>query len=361
MSSLLLKNLRIVHLVRRYIGCTSSRCALFLAILRRKLSEWWDQWPGKPGPSKPAASESSLPCTGHAGLCSAPGGPVVLRGYGVAASNVPASASQGSLGMHVGAEGQPATAPPSPTAAPISVEQSYGPDPGPSYPIRRSSSNVSIASTQSSSERLSRITASRKAQHSPDGQPAELPRSPHHQFGRGRDPSRSRGQLSRSPSPRRPLSMTQQLHHFDVTQTVVPTHPHADGRISTTDGPQSPADMPSLPYNTQEPQRTPLTRQKQKTSSLDVNVQSPSLESLAISTHSRPLIEGPMAISPTQPSIASSVTDHHETASQRPSFEASEYFLPEGRELHLINSEQIPRYSKNITMQVDCAISFIQS
>src|SRR6267142_2635746 len=328
MSSVLLKILRIVHLARRYIGHTSSRWALFLAILGRKLSEWWHryQWSGKPGPSKPA--ESSFPCTSHgAGLCSsALGGPAVLKGYGVAASNVPASASQGSLSLriHVSAEGQSTTAPPSPTPAPLSVEPSYSPNPEPSFlPVdpanfaSRSSSNVSFASTQSrASERRSRITASREALRTPVGQPVELPRSPHHQFGRGPDPSRSGGRVSRSPSPRHPLNMTHQPHH--------------GGGISPIDGPRSPADMRSSPYHTQEPQRTPLTHQKQKTTSLDVHVQSPSLESLPIPTLLQQLTEEPMAISPTQLSIASSVADHYETASQRPSFVASEYSLPEG-------------------------------
>jgi len=362
MSSVLLKILRIVHLARRYIGRTSSRWALFLAILGRKLSEWWHryQWPGKPGPSKPA--ESSFPCTGHgAGLCSsALGGPAVLRGYGVAASNVPASASQGSLRIHVGAEGQPAT-PPSPIPATLSaVEPSYSPNPGPSF--TSSSSNVSYVSIQSrASERLSRITASRhgEALHTPVGQPAELPRSPHHQFGRGPDPSRSGGRVSRSPSPRRPLIITQEPHHLDVIQTVVTTLPHAGLGIGPIDGPQSPADRPSSPSNMQEPQHTSLTYQKQKTTSLDVHVQSPSLESLPIPTLLQQLTEELMAISPTQPSIASSVADHFGTASQHSSFVASEYYLPEGRNLELIHSEQIPRYEKNITMQVDCAIAFV--
>jgi hypothetical protein len=205
MTSVLLKILRIVHLARRYIGRTSSRWALFVAILRRKLSEWWDRcrWPGKPGPSKP--DESWFPSNAAALCSSAPGGPTVLWEYGIAASNVPASASQGSLGIYVRAEGQPTTAPPSPTFAPISVEQLYGHDSEPSYDIRPSSSNVSVASTQSrASERLSRITASRKGLHTRVGQLAELPRSPHHQF--GRDPSRS-GRLSRSPSPMSPLGI----------------------------------------------------------------------------------------------------------------------------------------------------------
>jgi hypothetical protein len=360
MPSVILKILRIVHLARHYIGRTSSRWALFLAILRRKSSEWWHrrcQWPGKPGASKPAE-----PCISHgAGLCSSElGGPAVLRRYGVAASNVPESVSQGSLRIHVGAEGQPATAPPSPIPATLSVESSYSPNPGASFLdaadfASRSSSNVSIASTQSrASERRSRTTASRKALHTPVGQPVELPRSPHHQFGHGPDPSRSGGRLSRRPSPTHSLNTTQQPR-LDVIQTVLPTHPHADGGISTIDGPQSPADMPSSPCNTREPQYTPLARQKQKATSLDVNVQSLSLESLPVHNHSQPLTEGPMAMSPTQPPVASSIVDDYEAASQCPSLVASEYYLPEGCRLQLINSEQIPRYSKNITMQVDHA------
>jgi hypothetical protein len=375
MSSVLLKILRIIHLARRYIGRTPSCWALFLlAILGRKLSAWWhrcqSRWSGKPGPSKPAESSELFPCTSHdgAGLySSAPGvsGPTVLRKYGVvAASNVPASASQGSLGIHVAAEEQSVTAPPSPIPATRSVEPSYSPNPlflDPANFASRSSSNVSFESTRSR-ERRSRITASREALHTPVGQPAELPRSPHHQFGRGPDPSRSGGRLSRSPSPRRPLSTTQQPHHLDVIQNIVPTPPHARRGISPTDGPRSPADMPSgsSPYNTQEPRRTPLTRQKQKTTSLDVHVQSPSLESLPIPTPLQQLTEEPMAISPTQLLITSSVADNYETASQRPSFVASEYYLLEGRSLQLIHSEQIPRYSKNITMQVDCPITSIQ-
>src|SRR6267142_2285521 len=368
MSSVLLKILRIVHLARRYIGHTSSRWALFLAILGRKLSEWWHryQWSGKPGPSKPA--ESSFPSTGHgAGLCSsAPRGPAVLKEYGVAASNVPASASQGSLSLriHVSAEGQSATAPPSPIPATLSVEPTYSPNPSfldAANFASRSSSNVSIASSQSrASERRSRITASREALRTPVGQPAEHPRSPPYQFGRGPDPSRSGGRLStsRSPSPVHPLNTIQQPHHLYVLQTA---HSHAGEGISPTDGPQSPVDMPSSSSNTQEPQRTPLARGK--TTSLDVHVQSPSLESLVIAspTNLQKLTEEPEAISPTQLPIVSSLADHSETASQRPSFAASAFFLPEGRFLQLINSEQIPRYTKSITMQVDSTFTFIQS
>jgi hypothetical protein len=374
MSSFLLKILRIIHLVRRYIGRTSSRWALFVAILRRKLSEWWDrsQWPGKPGPSKPA--ESSFPSDG-ARLCSStPSGPGFLREYGVAASNVPASASQGNLSLriHVSAEEQSATAPPSPipghATLPVELERSYSPNPSflsaTNFATRsRSSSNVSFASTQSrASERRSRITASRESLHTPVGQSAEHVRSPSYQFGRGPDPSRSRGRLStgRSPSPVHPLHPTQQPHHL----YVIPSHSHPGEGLSlspTSDGRQSPMDMPSSSSNTQEPQRTSLTRGK--TTSLDVHVQSPSLESLVIAspTHLQPLTEEPEPISTTQLPIVSPLADHSETASQRPSFAASAFSLPEGRFLQLINSEQVPRYTKSIRMQVDPIFTFIQS
>jgi hypothetical protein len=369
MPYVLLKVLRILHLARCYIGRTSSRWTHFIALLGRKLTECWHQWLGKPGPSRNAKpAESSLPSNGAGHCSSASGGPAVLREYVIAASEVPASAtrSQGSLRLQVGAEGQsPAsTAPPSPILATLSVEQSHSLNPY--YLVAgnfagRSSSNVSYASTQSrASERRTRITSSREALHAPVGQPAELPRSSHHQFGRGPDPSRSGGRLSRSPSPIPPLNRTQQLHHLDIVETGVPTHSHEGGGISPPGGAETPTNLPSSSSHTREPQSTPLNRRKQKTTSLDVHIQNPSLESLAIvsPTHLPPLTEEPMAISPTQSSAASFLADHDEIASQRPSFVASEYYMPEGRFLQLFNSEQVPRYTKGVTMQVDCSITF---
>jgi hypothetical protein len=362
MAFTLLKVFRILHLARRYIGRASSHWAL-LALLGRKLSEWWHTWLGKPGPSRnPKPAESSLPDSGER-LCSfAPGSPAVLGEYVVAASNVPASASRGSLWLQISAEGQPATASPRAIPATLPVEQSHSPNPSYLHAgnfASRSSSNVSSVSSQSrASDRLSRITSSREALQVPVGQPAESPRSSHHQFGRGPDPSRSGGRLSRSPSPMQPQNITQQTHHLDVIQTAVPPHDHAGGGVSPIDGPQSSADLPSSSSNTREPQSAKLNRGK--TTSLDVHLQNPSLDSLIIesSNHLQPFTEEPMAISPTQLSAAS---DHSETTSQRPSLIASEFDLLEGRFLQLIHSEQVPRYTKNITVQVDCTIILIQS
>jgi hypothetical protein len=369
MASVLLKVLRILHLARRYFGRTSSRWALFIALLGRKLTECWHQWLGKPGPSRNAdakPAESSFLGNG-AGLCSsASGGPAVLREYVIAASEVPASAtrSQGSLRLQVGAEGQSptSTAPPTPIPATLSVEQSYSPNAYSGYLgagnlASRSSSNVSYASTRGSGRRT-RITSSREALHTPVGQPAELPRSPHHQFGRGPDPSRSGGRLSRSHSPNPSLNSTQQPHHPDISETGVSSHGHEGGGISATGGPQIRADLPSSSSHTREPQSTPLT---QKTTSLNVHIQNPSLESLdrKFDPHLQALTEEPVPISPTHSSIAPSLADRNEAASQHPSFAASEYYLPEGRTLQLIHSEQVPRYTKDVTMQVDRTITFI--
>jgi hypothetical protein len=375
MASVLLKFLRILCLARRYIGGASNRWALFMALIGRKLNEWWRWWPGKLRNTKPA--ESSFPGNGGAagaGFCSsASGGPAVLKEYVVAASNVPASTSQHSL--HARAEMQPTTTPsPIPTQVPatLSVDQSYTHNP---YRTRHgdylspgnfasSSSNVSATSSQSrASDRLSTITSS----HAPVGQPSEFLRSTYRQFGRSPDPSRSRGKLSRSPSPMPPLSTTQQPHHVDVVQTGVPTHTDAGGRASPTDGPSSSADPPSSSSNTQEPQRTSFIRgKKQRTTSVVFgSIQGPSSESLAAADLPR-LTEEPTPIgSPTHSSF--DLSTEHIAAPQRAIIASSlalpevRYVLPENRFLEQINSEDVPRYTKNITMQVDCAIISIQS
>src|SRR5579863_8625216 len=112
MASVLLKFFRILHLAIHHIGRTSSCWALFIAFFRRKLSEWWRRWSGRPGPSRNTrAAKSSFPGN-DAWLCSsASDEPTVSREYLVAASNVPASAGQGSLKLQIGAEGQPTAAP----------------------------------------------------------------------------------------------------------------------------------------------------------------------------------------------------------------------------------------------------------
>jgi hypothetical protein len=389
MASALLKFLRVLHLARHYIGRISSRWALLIALLGRRLSEWQRCWSGKPGASrntKPA--ESSIPGNrDSAGLklysVTVSPGPAISREYVVAASTVPESANQGSL--HERAEGQSATAssPQSPSPSPsripatLPVDQSWAdirvPDPrylddGGNF-ASRNSSNVSVATTTTqsrASERRSIITSSHESLHAPVGQPsARRPRSPHHQFGRGPDASRSGGRLSRSTSPIYLLSTTQQPYQPDIVPTIVPTDTHAAGGISPTVGRQSPVDLPSSSSNTQEPQRKPTIRsRRQRTTSIGLNVQGASEEDLSIVSpiNLEPWTEEPTAISsPTASSFVSS-TDNFETASQRSTIAStapSEFVLLEGRFLQLIHSGQVPRYEKDITMQVDYTAMFI--
>jgi hypothetical protein len=287
----------------------------------------------------------------------------------VAASNVPTSASQGSLRLQVDAEGQPPTSPPSSVPPTPSVDQPYGQSVLQYLHTgdfaSRSASNASSVSFQSrASDRRSRITSSREALDASIGQSAELPRSPHHQFGRGPDPSRSGGRLSRSPSPIPRSSPTQQTRDLDNVQTGVPTHGHGDAEISHTLGSPSPADPPSSSSNTQEPQSTTFIRgKKQKTTSVALGIQGPSSESLpAIGLQQ--VTEEPVAIgSPTHSSINSSM-EYIETTSQRvimaSSLSLPELILPEHRLLQQIISEEVTRYTRNITMQVD-ALSYVSS
>ena len=385
MASVLLKALRILHLARHYIVRISSRWALLIALLGRRLSEWQHCWSGKPCTSrntKPA--ESSIP--GNRDRDSAgfklysvtpvSPGPAISREYVVATSTVPESANQGSL--HERAEGQSATASspqsPSPSSSPspspsripatLPVDQSWADIrvPDPRYLdegnfASRNSSNVSVATTTTqsrASERRSIITSSHESLHAPVGQPsARLPRSPHHQFGRGPDASRSGGRSSRSPSPIYLLSTTQQPYQPDIVPTIVPTDTHAAGGISPTVGRQSPADLPSSSSNTQEPERKPTIRsRRQRTTSIGLNVQRASEEDLSIVSpiNLEPWTEEPMAVDSPTHLFVSSVDSV-----------ASEFVVLEGRFLQLIHSEQVPRYTKHVTMQVYYTIIFIQS
>jgi len=371
MTSILLKFLRILHLARQYIGRVSSRWTLLIVLLGRRLSKWRACWPGKPGSSKPA--ESSIPSNsrGAKSLFSVSGGSAASREYVVAASTVPASASQGSL--HGRAEGQrlAATAPRTPRQIPatLSGDQSRAASPNPTLLdagsfASRSSGNVSFASAQSrASERHAIITSSRESLQAPVGQPSRLSGSPHHQFGLGFDASRPGGRSSTSPSPSsiHLPSTAQQPHQPDIVSTIsVPTHAHADGRISPTVGRQSPARPASSSSNTPEPQRKPLFPRNQRVTSDDLNIHEASDSEedpcILFPTSREPSTEGPMVgDTPAHPFVSS--VARSETASSV----ASEFVVLVGRFLQLIHSEQVPRYSKHITMQVYYTIIFIQS
>ena len=358
-----LEFLRILRLARDHVQQFPGRCASLLAFLGRKLSVFLRccgiERPGtlrSPKPFKPPY------CGSRATAYSVSGGPVVSRECVVAASNVPESANYPNV-----RERQTATVSPTPTVgipaqtlASLSVDQLHAGNPSTPFEGRslahRSSGNLSAISNQSrASDRFSVITNSRESTRAaPLGQPSRLPRATHRQFGRGPDPSRSRDRLSRSPSPMNRPHTPHQLPRLDFLTTNLPPYTRGDsGVIPVVQPPVS-----SYPHEPQSPPAMDEKHGKQSPTSVVFEFQNPSTESLPLSPLTNPpqLIEEPFAID-TATAHSSPVTaaadlqDGEPTRS--PSASLPDYFLPEGRSVQLINSDQVPRYSKNITMQVD--------
>lgn len=355
MSSILkalLQCLRILRLVREYIQKFPGRWTSFLAVLGRKLSLLWrcHGGLGKPGtPRRPKPSESPV---SHSSTS---------REYVVAASTVPDSANYPNSQER--AERQTATAAPT-TGIPhttqdtLSVDPSHPINPPPPFDSRillahSSSGNLSYgASIQSrASDRLSIITASRDSIRAvPAGQPSRLPRATHRQFGRGPDPSRSRDR-SRPTTPNRTYP-SHQLPHLEIITPNAPHFSHGDDGVGSVNEP-SPSSYSHEPLS---PPSMDRINKKRSSTSVVLNVQNPSTESLPISstTNPPPLMEEPFSLdSATAHSspVASSVYLHDEGLI-RSLTSLSDYLLPEGRFVQLINSDQVPRYTKNVTMRV---------
>ena len=276
---------------------------------------------------------------------------------------VPASAGQPS---HERAVWHPATAPPSPTGGParLSVDPTWALSLNltsqfvRSSPAFHSTGNLSI---QSASDRRSIITTSHQSLCSSVGNNRLLraPRGTYHQFGPGPATSRLSGRSSRSPSPM-PSPNRGQPEHL-----VVDTLAHADGRVIPTISPQSPTALPSSTSHTQGQLGPPAFRRgRQRTTSIDVSVRSPSPESVpnTSSINAQEFTEDPMAIgTSTRSSPLILPADRLEPVSPTTSFAASDIFIPDGRLVQLINSDQIPRYTKNVTMQVRYSVIATQS
>jgi hypothetical protein len=354
MQRVLLKLLRILRFVRDYIvGYATGRWSLFMAFLGRRISELRRSWNRKPGTSRNLrTAEPSLPGN-RASSYSASGSSAVLREYVVAASTVPGrlAASSASLASFQEDAGQSASVPPSPTPSrtsstsiPLSLsvrqpQSLYG-----RSRTASSSDNLSGWSAQSrASERLSRIVNSREVLHVPVDQPSRTPRGIYRQFGPGVDPSTSRGQPSRSPSPTYRQNITHSDSHLAITTTHVHSHRH------DADEGRSPVVPPSPSSSMHGPLR-PLTNRNMRSGSLasiKLYIQNPSTDSLQTT-----LTEESMAMDPAHSTPSYSAMDQSETASQRSiiaSSTTSEFVLPEGRFLQLIHSDQIPRYD-NVTM-----------
>ena len=369
--NVLLEILRILRFAKDYIKRFPGRAASLWALLGRKLTAWLRFWRGKQGGPKPA----KRPVVGReASSHSVSGGSAVVGGYVVAASYVPSSASHPSLHEHTDGQGQqqPSTvAHPGgshlPVIASLSVDRPHGHHLAHSLGTRglvsRSTVNLSIASIQSrASDRFSIITTSRDSIRAPVGQPSRLPRAVSRQFGRGPtgpDPSRSRERPNRlSSRPNTPSIRAHSPPNLPQIITNSPSSADGSGRVSPFVPPSA-----SSGY-THEPLSPPTheARRRQSSTSFVVDVQTPSTESLPISPSTRypPISEEPLAIDSatahsSPDSDSPNVNQHDERPGSSTSSNAAilDYYLPEGRFVQLINSDQIPRYNKDAFMQVE--------
>ncbi|KAH9050809.1 hypothetical protein EDB87DRAFT_1827322 [Lactarius vividus] len=273
------------------------RCALFLAFLGRRLGilRLWD---GRRRPGtfpKAEQAKRSSPRTGTS---------LDSRRYViVAASSVPASASHASLRDVSGAIQQPQRAAPATTprdqdrADPSSESVR---DTGICLERRSTDSGSSVRSR--SNDRLSIRTHSRESSRAPVGQTTRVSRAPRHQFGRGSSGSSSK-ESSRSPSP---TDRGRQPHlEVDVANMHLPT------QVDSRSGPMNPPSV--APHADAQPSVPGIRNRRSSTTSVVVKVVNPSTNSL-----------------PT-----------------------SNIDLSNGRFLQSIHSEQVPRYTRDVTVQVE--------
>jgi hypothetical protein len=227
---------------------------------------------------------------------------------------------------------------------------------------RRSSVNSTgnlsnISSRSRASDRYSILTNPRESISSPLGppSPSRRPRATHRQFGSGPDSSRSR---ERPSHPHTPTSPPLEIITTNLTSL------HGDGKVKPVV--QSPASSSSV-HQPLSPPSVDSIRRRQSMTSVVVNVQSPSSDSLSVSPssyspkYSPQITEEPLAIdSDDYLSPGSPAVDLHDESypglptSSNPA--TLDYFIPDGRFVQLINSEQIPRYDKNATMRVGYTI-----
>ena len=349
--------LRFIRLAGNYVpqfrGRQATRASL-LAVLGCKFRVLWCFGLGNADmlrrPKPPDLSKASP--------YSVSGTSAVLRGHVVAASITPGSAIYPNSQER--AEWQTVTtapaltiSPPTPTNDGHSVDQAHTPNPPPPSDGRiiahLDSRDLSIVNTRSSNDSFSVVRASRVSIHD---EPSRLSTATHFQFGHLPDPSQSSDRLYRPPSLTNPPPSTlYQLYRPESTDLPSLVHPqaaHGDSSIS-------PIIRPSTSSYTHEPLGAqPMTgdRRKRSSTSVVLNVQNLSTQSDPVSSSTRTY---PPQVT-TEPfdtdtatacsSPASATVDLHGEAPIQP----LNNFLPEGRFVQLINSDQVPRYTKNITM-----------
>jgi hypothetical protein len=292
---------------------------------------------------------------------------VEARGYSVlgssadvvAASTVPTSASLPSLQERVPRQLTTATpATPAPTTANLTADR-----PPFAYDSKRpgSRSSAEVSTHSRASDRLSILTQSRESLRAPVGQPSRLPRATYRQFGLGPKSIPSREQLSRSPSPSIRFHPPHQPPRLHVDTSDV--HPHVVV-VNPTTSPATPQEASSY---THEPLSPPADhrshrRQSPGSGSVAVDIQTLSTESLPLSPSSPP---PPLTLAIDPATVRSSSTisvgaqvleEESPQLSPIASSLISEFSIPEGRYIALIHSDQVPRYSKGIKMQVNDSV-----
>ena len=346
----LLRVFRILRSGKYHIKHFPRYWTSLLTYLGRKLSEWRNSWSNEPGTfrkPKPTGPSFLGDSVGSCSMSSSSGG---LSGFAFAASTVPSSSSSANPQSAPQVSPNPATLPVNPpstprTLSPNPTNQLIG-----NSPAHRSS--ASIQSRVSASDRHSMVSSTRTRNSrassrasARSGQLTQRPRATHRQFGRG--PSlRDRDRSSESPSAI-PSSHTAQPHHTLPLPPTAYTHTNVDEGLSRSSsiGPQTRTYLPSL------------SSYSRRATSIGVNIQSPSTESLSntSSINVQELTGEPTTAGTSFRTI--SLADRSETASRHSQASSAPSLIPpEGCIVQLINSDQIPRYTKSATTQVDYSI-----
>ncbi|KAI9438684.1 hypothetical protein H4582DRAFT_1878298 [Lactarius indigo] len=303
---------------RGFVRLFIRRCAWFLAFFGRRLGilRLWDDRKRQGTFSKADQAKRSSPST-ETNLEST--GYVI-----VAASSVPASASQASLRDVSDAtqQSQRAASGTTPPSDRDHAKPSFASSFDARSRLRRRSTDSGSSVRSRSSDRLSIIqTHSRESSHVPVGQTTRFPRAPHSQFGRRPSASSSR-ESSRSPSPtdRGPQP------HLEIDL-------HPPTQVDSGNSPINPPSVTSYAdAQLSSPSILGSRSRRSSTTSVVVEVVNPSIDSLPHRsfTDGLPLSEEP------------------HTTVHFPFVDTLD--LPNGRFLQLINSEQVPRYTKDVTV-----------
>ena len=352
---LFLDFLRRLCFTRGFIRQSFRRWTLVLAFLGRRLGVWRPPDHGNRGTFRRAEQTERLFLGTGANLHS--------KEYVIAASYAPASASHPNLLYASSAARQSPPATSSSTTLPAPTNHTAEPRQDRAYlasvfdtRIHRNRSSANLSSRSRASDRLSIArTYSRESLHAPAGHPTRSPRAPHRQFGRGPSPTPSRERPSRSPSP---THRPHQLPHLEIDATNLHHRAQVDSH-------KSPINPPSVASHAHAPLSPPSLHghhSRRSSTSVVVGVVTPSTDSLPLSPSADrlPLTEEPYTLgsstgnsSPVSdaPDASDGSVQHDPSATSLSA--TSNLDLPEDHILQLIHSEQVPRYTKDSTVQVN--------